>query len=616
MRALLRLFVVAVVLFPLTARAIDVWGDQWGTWTRDNSPYNVIGEIRVPPESTLVIEPGVVVKFQGHYKFIVDSLATLLAVGTEIDSIFFTCDTLANPDRWHGIRFVCADSNSQISYCRLEYGRATGEGEDRRGGAIYCGGSSPMIRNNIITHNAALAGGGVFCEFASRPVISNNAISGNSADWGGGIYCSDNSSPTITNNIIKGNSATSGDGGGIYCWASSPTISNNTISGNSAGNLGGGIVCLFDCNPTISGNSISGNSAGNYGGGAFCIESSPTISNNLISGNSARFGGGICCLLNSSATITNTILWADTAPDGPEILGDPTVTYCDVQGGWPGEGNIDADPMFVGPHNDDFHLRWHSPCIDAGDPDPIYNDPDGTRNDMGAFYFNQDLPGIVEGYPYNTPIVIPPEGGDLTYDGWVFNFSNWELTVDIWVYVFVPEIGQYGPMNFYENITISPGDSTGTEYLKHVPGGAPAGEYTIVGYIGDYPHGIIDSAYFYFSKTGSIGGGVADWFQGSQWLKESDLAEPNLPAHYALSQNYPNPFNATTVINYQLPVDAYVRLDIYNLLGERVAKLVDGKQQAGYRSVLWNALEVSSGLYFYKLTAGDFAETKRMMLVK
>jgi len=83
-----------------------------------------------------------------------------------------------------------------------------------------------------------------------------------------------------------------------------------------------------------------------------------------------------------------------------------------------------------------------------------------------------------------------------------------------------------------------------------------------------------------------------------------------------LRQNYPNPFNATTVINYQLPVDGDVRLEVYNTLGQKVTALVDETQEAGYKSVIWDASEVSSGLYFYKLTAGDYTETRRMMLVK
>jgi len=92
--------------------------------------------------------------------------------------------------------------------------------------------------------------------------------------------------------------------------------------------------------------------------------------------------------------------------------------------------------------------------------------------------------------------------------------------------------------------------------------------------------------------------------------------EPMLPDAYVLFRNYPNPFNASTVISYQLPARAYVKLEVYNTLGQKVARLVDSKQRAGYRSVVWDASEASSGLYFYKLTAGDFTESRRMMLVK
>jgi hypothetical protein len=92
--------------------------------------------------------------------------------------------------------------------------------------------------------------------------------------------------------------------------------------------------------------------------------------------------------------------------------------------------------------------------------------------------------------------------------------------------------------------------------------------------------------------------------------------ESILPADYALSQNYPNPFNVTTTMNYQLPVSNYIKLEVYNILGQKVTTLLDQREQAGCKSVSWDASNVSSGLYFYKLTAGDFTETRRMMLVK
>ena len=103
----------------------------------------------------------------------------------------------------------------------------------------------------------------------------------------------------------------------------------------------------------------------------------------------------------------------------------------------------------------------------------------------------------------------------------------------------------------------------------------------------------------------------------TEWeLVEVDRPEVGLPTVTSLTQNYPNPFNAQTVIEYQLPVTSSVILDVYNLLGEKVATLVNGEQQAGYKSVTWKDSEAASGVYFYKLTAGDFTEVKRMTLLR
>ncbi|HDG68508.1 MAG TPA: T9SS type A sorting domain-containing protein, partial [candidate division Zixibacteria bacterium] len=94
-----------------------------------------------------------------------------------------------------------------------------------------------------------------------------------------------------------------------------------------------------------------------------------------------------------------------------------------------------------------------------------------------------------------------------------------------------------------------------------------------------------------------------------------------VPVAYKLGQNFPNPFNAACVINYELPERAQVRLEIYDLSGHRVRTLVNDEQSAGYRSVVWDGTDdngnvVPSGVYFYKLTAGKFTDTKRMILSK
>jgi len=85
---------------------------------------------------------------------------------------------------------------------------------------------------------------------------------------------------------------------------------------------------------------------------------------------------------------------------------------------------------------------------------------------------------------------------------------------------------------------------------------------------------------------------------------------------YLLSQNYPNPFNAQTIIKYNLPEASQVNIEIFDLLGRKVASLVDEKQTSGIHQVIWNADNAPSGMYFYRLQAGDKIETKSMTLLK
>ena len=94
-----------------------------------------------------------------------------------------------------------------------------------------------------------------------------------------------------------------------------------------------------------------------------------------------------------------------------------------------------------------------------------------------------------------------------------------------------------------------------------------------------------------------------------------------VPDVFALHQNYPNPFNPITRINYDLPEDALVNITIYDMMGRRVKTLINSEQTAGYRNIRWNATNhlgqaVSAGLYIYTIRAGDFRQTKKMVLLK
>ena len=97
---------------------------------------------------------------------------------------------------------------------------------------------------------------------------------------------------------------------------------------------------------------------------------------------------------------------------------------------------------------------------------------------------------------------------------------------------------------------------------------------------------------------------------------EKDESSTPAPLSYQLSQNYPNPFNPVTLIEYKLPIRSEVKLTIFNLRGQEVALLVNGNMLAGIHQVIWDATNVASGIYFYRLQAGEFVQTRKMVLLK
>ena len=127
--------------------------------------------------------------------------------------------------------------------------------------------------------------------------------------------------------------------------------------------------------------------------------------------------------------------------------------------------------------------------------------------------------------------------------------------------------------------------------------------------------------------TNSSGNLIYDKKQGGLWCPPEEVmaisaySESDMPVSFELSQNYPNPFNPTTCINYYLPKNTYVRLEIFNVLGQSVRTLVNGYRYAGAYKIMWdgkdyNGKEVPGGIYFYRISAGDFIQTKKMTMLK
>jgi hypothetical protein len=272
------------------------------------------------------------------------------------------------------------NSSPTVTNCTFSDNTAT------YGGGMYNhNGSNPSLTNCTFSGNTAAAFGGGMYNSCNSPTVTNCTFSGNSAGFGGGMNNS-NSSLTVTNCMFSGNSANLGGGGGMDNINSSPTVTNCTFSGNTA--AGGGGMCNVNSSPAVINCTFTGNTAAQNGGGmSNSFFNSLTVTNCTFRGNSATNGHALafdssnqCC--PNELLMTNCILWNG----GDEIWNNDgstiTINYTNVQGGWPGTGNIDADPMFVDPGNGDYRLQAGTPCIDAGDntavPQGITIDLDGN----------------------------------------------------------------------------------------------------------------------------------------------------------------------------------------------------------------------------------------------
>jgi uncharacterized repeat protein (TIGR01451 family) len=258
------------------------------------------------------------------------------------------------------------------------------------GGMSSSHNSNPtMVGVTFSGNHASADGGGLIISHDSSPILIDVIFSDNHAsDNGGGMY-SEDSDPSLSDVVFVGNSAAAG-GGMANRFGSNPTLTDAIFYGNQAFGNGGGMFSRDGCNPTLTNVLFVGNSADNKGGGMrSALNSDPVLINVMLVGNVAVNYGGAISSENSDPTLTNCILWGNAAG----ILGDQvhkessstTVTYSDIEGGYSGTSNIDADPLFVRAPNPgdgdwttladndygDLHLQQNSPAIDAGNNTPV-----------------------------------------------------------------------------------------------------------------------------------------------------------------------------------------------------------------------------------------------------
>jgi hypothetical protein len=280
---------------------------------------------------------------------------------TTQDTSYISRTVIDGKDYCTGVTFENGeDSTAVLNGFTITNGRGS------YGGGIRCWPASPTLANLVVKGNVAEgsefpAGGGIFC-WDSGPILSNVMVTENTATWaGGGIFCVD-SNPSLVDVTVSGNTASGG--GGIHWYGTDPSLSNLMVSGNTA--VTGGGIRFYYSNPTLTNITVSKNTA-SWGGGISFSESNPTLVNVTFADNTAETGGAIDYSGESELTIVNSVLWNDL-PEEIYVASSSTVSavYSNIQGGWPGEGNIDFDPFFVDSSNGNYHLLDASPCIGAG----------------------------------------------------------------------------------------------------------------------------------------------------------------------------------------------------------------------------------------------------------
>ncbi|OFX25474.1 MAG: hypothetical protein A2033_09040 [Bacteroidetes bacterium GWA2_31_9] len=339
--------------------------------------YKVGGNIYIPVNDTLIINPGVTMLFTQDVVFEISGL--IFAVGTEDDSIIFSKFDTSN--NWNGIDFKPdANNNSILEYCRIEHSKSSG---------ICIENSSPTLSNLIISKNTKgtdftglgyHSGGGISLYY-SNAIIKNSKIYENSAFYGAGIGIS--GKPILSNLLIYNNNAIH-SGGGISIGNSEAFLENLIISNNFS--------------------NLDNSYGGQYAAGGISGSSSYTMVNSIISNNVGY--GIVCSSYGTPANIYNNTFFNNSTGNfvscnwlGVNVTTNNNGTACDAY------KNIQTDPLYVDPSVFDFHLTSNSPCIDAGINDSVSTLYDFENNiriwdgnydtipivDMGAYEYNSNL---------------------------------------------------------------------------------------------------------------------------------------------------------------------------------------------------------------------------------
>jgi hypothetical protein len=404
-----RIALITLMLAPSAGSQTLVSGNVSGYWTVLGSPYIVVGSITVPANQFLTIQAGVQVRFQGDFNFLV--LGGMCAWGNAIDSVKFIANVGQIPSSWKYIEYRDAwPDSARLRYCQIEAG-------DR---AVYANGSEVLLEHcliqkhdlspirgldaQIIMANCAITdcgGSGVSLDNSSAELLDCD-ITDFSGTPGHGIYVLNGSDLAVNGGYIGGNRGWGISGGDNTNAIGSVNLQNVEIAENADGGVSLSFGTLFTASRAILHD--------NDWHGIYLSQTAADVRNLTISSNQEY---GIFCfgadLEVSSSIIDRNGGWGVYQQNGTADLSYNDY-YNNVAGNYdstsgPGAGSIEVDPLYENYATRNFNLQTGSPCVDAGNPnDP--QDPDGTRTDMGALFWDQtSVPRVIPPAPIPTPSI-------------------------------------------------------------------------------------------------------------------------------------------------------------------------------------------------------------------
>jgi len=564
---------IAALGLATVARAdVEISGAVEGLLEARLNNYLVTGDITVPVNSTLRIEPGVVIIVTGNYRFIVNG--TLIALGTEALPI----DIHANNARaaaWMGIT-MNATSRDSLRYVSIRHAyqgisvldcdpvidRCVFSMCDRS--AVRFSLSNGQLINSVISD---ITGNGVAVTDDSRALIQNDTIRRCGSS---GIAVDGNGIPIINSNWIEdarnhGIALSQAGNQTLITWnvilrptnrgisveqMGAVTIKHNGIS--QAGAVG--IFLYRSTNAIIFNNSVL--ASGQHG--VQFTTCTGRLSNNII-GENSRFG---IAVTGNVPQCSYNDLYSNSEGD-----------YDGVQ---EGQNDLHVFPMLADAAQGNFHPRADSPVIDQGDPN-LELDLDGTRADVGMWFFNQNHPPRIEDwtpqdsvfqYPGDSLLVFnvqatDPDGHGLFYE-WTVNGVAEERRSNTFRRTFNRD------RTYLVRVTVSDQLYAGLTYHNWM--------ITIVG------------------------AGVN--------------VTPNLPTGYAVSEVYPNPFNGQSKVDLTLPLASETSIEVMDVSGRIAGSLFRGELTAGSHSIPLNAEALPTGRYFLVTRIGGGSAVRSFVLLK